>query len=145
MSESRRRLAIGAAAGTTIGLAAIVGVSLLPWRARAQGANVLVPATRFTTAARTVPRAQLTGACDLQNYLVATTNGAQHTIKWPKNAGTCQLSVFSLDANGQVIQGSAEALGAGKGMESYTSAAGAAQIAFSCSVGLDSCVLELDR
>lgn len=126
-------------------LIALAGAALLPWRAAAQGGpNLLLPAVRFSPT-KAFSRVQIAGACDLQNYVVAKTNGAQHTIKWPKNVGTCQMSVFALDAQGQIVPDSAQPLAPGSGIESYTAPAGANTVCFSCSVGRETCILEVDR
>jgi hypothetical protein len=90
-------------------------------------------------------RGSLEGRCDLRNYIISKNNGAQHTIKWPKNTGTCTLSVFSLNAAGRLVLGSAQPLAPGEQIESYTSAAGAQWTAFSCSVGRETCKIDIDR
>lgn len=91
-------------------------------------------------------RAKLTGNCDGQSYIISKTSGAQHTIRWPKNAGTSWLSIFSLDARGQIMGDTAQVLHAGETIESYTSAADAHGIAFSCPTAEDAtCILEMDR
>ena len=92
-------------------------------------------------------RAYLVGTCDIsKNWTISKNNGAQHTIKWPKNTGTCSLSVFSLNNAGTVIVGSAQPLAPGQQIESYTSAANAQWTAFSCPAGMgDTCRIEIDR
>ncbi len=91
-------------------------------------------------------RAKLTGNCDGQSYIISKTIGARHTIRWPKNAGTSWLSIFSLDGKGQIMGDTAQVLHAGETIESYTSAADAHGIAFSCPTAEDAtCILEMDR
>jgi hypothetical protein len=93
-------------------------------------------------------RTKLVGACDGTDTLLSQTNGAIHTLKWPKNAGTCSLSIYSLDERKKPIEKSVLALGPNEMVESYSSLAGAQAIYFSCpvSVGEDrTCILEIDR
>ena len=88
-------------------------------------------------------RLTLEGSCDLKNYIISKNNGAQHTIKFPKNTGTCSLSVFSLDGAGRLIAGSAQTISPGNQIESYTSAANAQWTAFSCTFGKEICKIEV--
>ena len=91
-------------------------------------------------------RASFKGQCDDGCYMICRTNGQPYTLKWLKNAGTSRVAVFSLDAKGKIMAGTEQALDPDQTIESYTAAADARGIAFSCPAGEDeTCIVEIDR
>jgi len=94
-------------------------------------------------------RATLAGKCDDRYYIINKPNGAQHTLKWPKNSGKCALEIVSLDADRKVMEKSALPLEPGQTAESYTNAAGARWTVFHCfgteRTREEDCKLEIDR
>lgn len=90
-------------------------------------------------------RRSIEGVCDSSKAaLVSKTNGSAHTISWPKNTGSCELTLVSKDRNGKDIDDSAVTIPSKSWIESYSAPQATWSIVFRCATATGTCTLELD-
>lgn len=112
-------------------------------RKKAEPAGV----TAYAKRSREIEQIEKKGGCDGNPATLAKTNGVAQTLMWIENTGTCPITFYCTDRQGNTIQSSSHTLPPGDSLRSYSSPDSAHAIMINCPANSDekaTCQFEMD-